>query len=347
MKRDLMNAVVVVTGASSGIGRAAAVAFAQRGAHVVLAARNEEALHEALTECESHGPKALAVPTNVTEEAAVRQLAHRTIETFGKISVWVNNAGVTLFARFEETPADEFRRVIETNLFGAIHGARAVLPYFREQGAGVLINIASVAAKIGQPYTSAYVTSKFGLMGLSESLRQEVRGTDIHVCTVLPTTTDTPIFQHAANYTQRAVKPLGPVNDVWRVAEAIVACAEKPRREVSVGGAAKWMGVLHALVPAFIEKFMARKVEKGHFSRRAAPWSSGNLFHPMNDSAGVSGGWRTPAAENGNGHATTPAAVGLSVAVPAVAAWLALRGRRAGRRRRSHKLLLPSEKQKI
>src|SRR5205814_6243190 len=147
--------------------------------------------------------------------------------------VLVNTAAVTLFGRLEETPSEPYRRVIETNLFGYVHGSRAVLPYFREQGSGVLINVASVVGKLGQPYTSAYVASKFGIVGLSECLRQELRDAkDIHVCTILAPSTDTPLFQQAANYTGRAVKPLSPLHEPEEVAQTIVHCAERPQREV-------------------------------------------------------------------------------------------------------------------
>src|SRR5207244_7676562 len=131
-------------GASSGIGRAAALAFARRGATVVVAARRELPLRQLARECERLVGRSLAVPTDVTDEGAVQDLVCRVLETFGRIDVWVNNAAVTLFGRLEETPAEPYRRVIETNLFGTVHGVRAVLPSFREQGSGVLINVASV-----------------------------------------------------------------------------------------------------------------------------------------------------------------------------------------------------------
>ncbi|HET6518579.1 MAG TPA: SDR family NAD(P)-dependent oxidoreductase, partial [Geminicoccaceae bacterium] len=121
-----------------------------------------------------------------------------------RIDVWVNNAAVTLFGRLEETPPEVFDRVIRTNLFGYIYGARAVVPYFREQGSGTLTNVSSIVAYAGQPYTSAYVMTKAAIRVFGECLRQELLDApDIHVCTVLPASSDTPLFQHGANYTGR------------------------------------------------------------------------------------------------------------------------------------------------
>lgn len=147
MRLGIENTVTVITGASSGIGRATALAFAAAGGTVVVAARREAALDELAQECETSGGKALAVPVDVTDGPAVEALARRAIETFGRLDTWINNAAVTLFGRFEETPIADFRRVIDTNLLSYVHGARAILPWFREQGRGVLINVSSGVGK--------------------------------------------------------------------------------------------------------------------------------------------------------------------------------------------------------
>jgi NAD(P)-dependent dehydrogenase (short-subunit alcohol dehydrogenase family) len=291
MPRKLSGSVVVITGASSGIGRAAALRFAQKGATVVLAARNKQALRDVATECEQLGARVLQLPTDVTDEAAVKELARRARADFGRIDVWVNNAAVSLFARFEESPPDAWRRVVETNLFGYVHGARAVLPIFREQGEGVLINNASILARMGAPYLSAYTTTKFAIRGLSESLRQELLGTDIHVATVLPASIDTPIFQHAANFTGRAIKPLTPIYPVEKVARAIVRLAERPRRELLVGASGHRLAALRALAPKLGEALIARQVDRDHFQDAPAPSTTGNLFTPSTV-ADLSGGWR-------------------------------------------------------
>ena len=322
MPRKLRDAVVVITGASSGIGRATARAFAQRGATVVVAARREQALREVATECEQLGGRALAVPTDVTDEAAVQALARRAVESFGRVDVWVNNAAVTAFGRFEETPPEAYRRVIETNLFGYIYGARAALPIFREQGSGVLINNASIVANVPQPYASPYVISKHGVRALGMSLRQELAldgARDIHVCTVMPATIDTPFFQHAANYTGRAAKAMPPVYPAERVAETIVRFAERPGREAFVGNSGRLLNLQQTLAPGLGERLMATMVDKQHlYQDRPAPPTDGNLFEPMPQGTGVSGGWK---ADGGPAPARRAAAAGLAAGVPALAAW--------------------------
>jgi NAD(P)-dependent dehydrogenase (short-subunit alcohol dehydrogenase family) len=294
MPRKLRDSVVVITGASSGIGRATAHAFAREGASVVLAARREEPLNEAAAEYEDLSGRALAVPTDVTDEGAVKELARRAIENFGRIDVWVNNAAVTLFGRFEETPYDAYRRVIETDLFGYIHGARAALPYFREQGSGVLVNNASIVAKVPQPYTSPYVISKHGIRALGESLRQELYldgAKDIHVCTVMPATFDTPLFQHAANYTGRAAKAMPPIYPAERVAKTIVRCASRPKREVFVGNSARMLSSQFTMAPGLTERMVATMVDRQHLADEPAPPTPGNVLEPMEQWTGVSGGW--------------------------------------------------------
>ena len=318
MPKPVRESVVVITGASSGIGRAAAHEFARNGATVVLAARREQALDEAARECEERGGRALAVPTDVTDEQAVRALAQRTVEQFGRIDVWVNNAAVSLFSRFEETPPDLYRQVIETNLFGYIHGARAALPHFRQQGSGTLINVSSVVSEAAQPYTSAYNITKYGIRGFSESLREELMldGThDIHVCTVMPASTDTPIFQQAANLTGRAVKPMDPVYPVEQVARAIVNAVEHPRAEIMVGNAGRQLVLLKRLLPLSVfERLMAWKVDRDHLTRDPSPQTPGNAFEPMPQYAWTSGRWRS----SGGPSLGKWALVGLTLAAPAV-----------------------------
>ena len=244
-------------------------------------------------------------------------LAARAVDAFGRLDVWVNNAAVSLFGRFEDSPLELYRRVVETNFFGYVHGARAALRRFKDQGSGVLINNASIFATMGAPYISAYVASKWTVRSLGESLRQELSldgAGDVHVCTILPASIDTPIFQHAANRTGRAIKPLNPVLDAERVADAIVRLAKRPRRERVVGHAGRTLRLTYRLA-AFGERMNARQVDRHHFEGVPAVDTDGNVLAPMTEWTDVSGGWK----DSGGGRAVAVAVLAGAV-VPAAAA---------------------------
>jgi short-subunit dehydrogenase len=258
---------------------------------VVVAARREQPLQAVAEACERLGGRALVVPTDVADEAAVEALARRAVERFGRFDVWVNNAGVYLAGRFEDIPPADFRRAIEVDFFGYVHGTRAALHQFRAQGGGILINVGSVASVVPMPYFSGYTAAKFALLGLSLALRQELRGTDIHVCAVLPPSTDTPFFQHAANYDGRPLRAMGPIYHPDRVARTIVALAERPRRVAVVGGVGRILTWLYALAPAAVERAAATLFQRQHWRDAAAPPTSGSLFAPVADGTGITGGW--------------------------------------------------------
>jgi NAD(P)-dependent dehydrogenase (short-subunit alcohol dehydrogenase family) len=292
MSTGLREKVVVITGASSGIGRAAARLFARDGASVVLAARSRKSLEEVARECEQCGAQALVVPTDVADEKQVRALARCAIEHFGRIDVWVNNAAVIMFARTEDAPLEAYRQVIETNLFGYIHGARAVIPYFRKQGHGVLINNASLGGAVAFSWASAYIISKFGIVGLSQSLRQELLDApQIHVCTVLPASIDTPIYQKAANYTGCAIEPIPPIYSAEMAARALVALARRPARQRIVGGVGRLLLLGNRLAPGLTERIMAVKT-RDRFEERPVTPTPGNLFEPIPQYNQESGGWK-------------------------------------------------------
>jgi len=292
-KRSLDNAVVVLTGASSGIGRAAALAFAGEGARLVLAARDREALEKVVDECEQLGAQALAVPTDVTNSDAVQHLADEAARFGdGRIDVWINNAGIGAVGAFDETPMAAHEQVVQTDLLGYLRGAYVVLPYFKQQRAGVLINTLSMGSWVAHPFAAAYSASKYALRGFTEALRGELTDwTDIHVCDVYPAVMDTPGFRDSGNYTGHALQPVPPLHDPRRVAEAMVDLAQHPRRGVTVGASARLIRLAHALVPHF-ESLVGRATAFALNRARRAPASSGNLFHPPTGERRIDGGWR-------------------------------------------------------
>lgn len=316
--------VAVVTGASSGIGRATALRLAREGADVVVAARRGWALESLAEECRRHGVRALPVVTDVTDAAAVDRLAQQAVASFGRIDVWVNLASVSVFGPLHATPVEDVRRVLDVNVMGYVHGARAALEQMRRQGSGVLVNVASVVGEVPQPYTAAYSMAKAAVRALSVSLRSELwldGARDIDVVTVLPATYDTPFFQQAANYSGRRAQPLPPVYAPQRAARGVVGAVRRPRREVTVGPGGRLIRAQHRVAPALTETMMAVLVDRTHLSRtHAAPPTSGNLYAPSSDErlARVAGGW--------GGRRRT--AVRTLAGTGALAAGLALRRRR-------------------
>src|SRR5829696_8154993 len=283
MRRRIESKVVVITGASRGIGRATARLFAKCGASVVLAARREDALLEVAAECEARGGRALVVATDVSDFRAVDNLARRAVDHFGSIDVWVNNAVLAAVGRLEEVPPEANRRVVEANLLGYMHGAQAVLPLFREQGRGVLIFMSSGFGLVGAPYAGAYTATKFAQRGLAQALRGELRGTDVRVCTIMPGGVDSPAYRLAANYSGRAAGPESFLASPEKIARAIVRCAERPRPEMVVGNSVRTLKLAHALFPKLVERAVARTIEKGFLRDEAEEATSGNLFEPKGE----------------------------------------------------------------
>jgi short-subunit dehydrogenase len=278
---SLREKVVVITGASSGLGREAARQFAARGAKLVLAARRAHELEQTARMCEAAGGSALCVVTDVTREEQVAALADRALATWGRIDVWVNNAGVTMFAPLEEGAFEDHRRVIEINVFGAMLGARAAIPIFRRQRRGVLINVGSILSKIGQPFVPSYAISKFAIHGLSEALRAELAELpEVHVCTLLPFVIDTPHFQTGANVVGREARAMPPMQSPEKVAQALVQLAERPRRELHVPRVAALGFVVHWLFPRTTERLLLRALSRWHFTEARQAPTRGNLYEP-------------------------------------------------------------------
>jgi short-subunit dehydrogenase len=323
MRPGLSESIVVVTGASSGIGRATALAFARRGTAVVVCARREALLESVIEQCRSMGAEGLAVPADVRDETSMRAVARRALDRFGRIDIWVNNAGVGALGAFEALPPDVFRGVVETDFFGCVHGTRAVLPHFMAQGHGVLINVASMLGKMAMPYYTAYAAAKFAVVGFGETLREELIGTGVDVVTIMPAAIDTPFVEHSANYTGRALKPPRPVYDPEDVASTIVRAAEHPRREIFVGGVARALNVLHTMSPELYEQVARTMTDYDHFQDRTATPTPGAVLAPIASGTDIRGGWREPRSTRR--QPTRAVAIGTALALPAYLALRALR----------------------
>jgi short-subunit dehydrogenase len=316
MKRDLLTKTVVITGASSGVGKAMALELAQHGAKLVLAARRLDALNELVGECNELGALAIAVPTDMRSPESIRQLATKAHEFGGAIDVWINNAGVLAAGALDEVPAEVNEDVIKTNLLGYMHSAHAVLPYFKRQGHGILMNNISVGGWFPTPYGAAYTASKFGIRGFSESLKGELTGfPHIHICDLYPGFLDTPGIQHAANYTGKSLKPAPPVYDPKKVARAVVSVIKCPRSRSTIGAASLFLRVAVQLFPA-LTRYITVSVIRAYL-KKAAPMtvSSGNILQTVPYGTSVEGGWRKPLNKSMNTKAGLLAAGIAGVAV--------------------------------
>jgi len=253
--------VVTLMGASSGIGREAALQFAKRGAKVVVSARSEEGLDSLVGEIQSMGGSAVAVPADTSDFEQVKAVADRAVEEYGRLDTWVHLAAVGLFATFEQTTPEEFERVVDVNLMGQVYGAMAALPHIKREGRGALIHISSVEAKRSFPFHSAYGASKHGIDGFLEALRVELKheGWPISVTQVMPGTINTPFFDKGR--TKFGVKPVGipPIYEPETVANIILYAAENPARDLVSGGAAQLMIINQRLSPRMVDAILTTR----------------------------------------------------------------------------------------
>jgi len=293
------GSVIVVTGASSGIGRATALALAREGARVVLLARRADALDEVAAEIAAEiGPgRTLVIPVDVSDADAVEDAAVAAEQRFGRIDGWVNNAAVTMFGPLLDTPLTDLRRVLDVNLMGYVHGTRSALSRFAAQDSGVLVNVSSLLGRIAQPYGTAYTMSKFAIRGLSVAVREELRlagKRGVSVSTVLPAAVDTPIYASAANHSGRVPHPPPPVYRAERVAQVVLNQLRRPRREAVAGGLlGRAFVATHNLAPRLAERMLAIDVDLSLRDDGApVPPTSGSLHAPGAAPAAVGGGWR-------------------------------------------------------
>ncbi len=262
--RELKEQVVVITGASSGIGREAALRFGAEGASVVLAARNGEALEEVAGQVRARGGAALVVVTDVALWEQVAHLASAAVARFGRIDTWVNNAGISEYATLEDLPVADMERIIQVNLLGTMYGVKAALPVMKRQGVGTIINVGSGLGVRSIPLQGTYCTSKAGVKGFTEALRMELKHDypDIHATLILPAAINTPFYDNARSRMGVRPRAMPPVYEAGAVAEAIVFAAAHPRRDIYVGSASKALAVLESIAPDITDRLMARTLYK-------------------------------------------------------------------------------------
>ena len=286
--------VVLVVGASSGIGRATAHEYSARGAHLVLAARSRDALEDAAQECLDRGAASATVEVvDVADGTAVASAVDRVLAEHGRIDVCVHSAALIAFGEFLDVPAEVFDRVVTTNVLGTANVARAVLPGMRERDDGVLVVIGSVLGRISVPQLITYCTGKWAVRGLTRMLSQSVRDRrGVRVVGVAPGATNTPVYAQAANVTGRAARPPVPVDPPEKVARAVVRAADGRRRgETSVGLANPVMVLGHELLPAVFDLLVGPLMGLLALTREPMAPHEGNVLSPTPEGESTHGPW--------------------------------------------------------
>jgi len=317
------NIRAVITGASSGIGAATAVAFARQGAQLVLGARGREGLDDIARRCREAGGLAEVHMVDVTDADAVAAFAAKARDALGTIDLWFSDVGVGVVGKYLDVPVEDHRQVIETNLVSHMHDAHAVLPIFLRQGHGIWVNMISLGGYVTTPYSAAYAASKFGLRGFSAALRGELHDhPHIHVCDVYPTFVDTPGFAHAGNYTGAKLSYPPGVLAPETVADAVVKLAHKPRATTVVGMPAlalKLSEFANPVSAVLMKRFLDRWSQR---AERTAV-TAGSLYRPSPGASGIHSGQRR---ENQQKNTALVAGAALAAAAIGVQLW-----RRRGR----------------
>ena len=282
--KKLRDQVIVITGASSGIGLATARMAAERGARVVLASRNEEDLRRACDEIRRRGGRATFVVADVAVPHAVDRIGEVAVREFGGFDTWVNNAGVSIYGKLTEMPLEDKRRLFETNFWGVVHGCRTAVRRLRRTG-GAIINVGSIVSDRAIPLQAVYSASKHAVQGYTDGLRMELEHDEapISVTLVKPSAINTPYLEHARNYMDKAPTFPPPVYAPEVVAEAILECAEKPVREITVGGGGRMMAVMGMVAPRISDIYMEQTMFRQQKSDARPAHNQDSLYSPGHD----------------------------------------------------------------
>lgn len=270
--KPLRDQVMVVTGASSGIGLATARAAARHGTRLVLAARSANALSELSRELTALGTDAYVVPTDVARFEDVASLAREAHTRFGGFDTWVNNAGVGLYGELETVPVDDMRRLFDINFWGVVHGSLEAAKHLKTRG-GALINVGSTVSDRAAPLQGIYSASKHAVKGFTDALRMELEaeGAPVSVTLVKPGPIDTPFTENAKNYMDKAARHIPTVYAPEAVADAILHCAETPVRDVYVGASGKVQAAMGLWAPRLTDWFMEKAAIPGFKADKPAP----------------------------------------------------------------------------
>ena len=296
--RPLDQQVVVITGASSGIGLTTALAAAAQGARLVLAARSVQTLEDLAVDLNEAGTEAVSVVCDVGERAQVQRVADVAIERFGRIDTWVNNAGLSIYGRLDEVAQEDSQRLFQVNFWGVVHGSLAALPHLRARG-GALINVGSEASEAAIPLQGMYAASKHAVKGFTDALRIELEadGAPVSVTLIQPTAVDTPFPDHAGNYLARQPKLPTPMIEPEKVADAILEAATSPRRDVKVGAMAVLNTTVSRLLPSLADTLARRQM--GRQQRNEAPWARHGTLYQAGESGRIRGRGNQNAADSG------------------------------------------------
>ncbi|MBA2465655.1 MAG: SDR family NAD(P)-dependent oxidoreductase [Nocardioidaceae bacterium] len=293
MTDEAASRVVLVTGASSGIGRATAHLLAARGDRLVLASRSAEALEQTRQECVSRGAHdVLVVPTDVGDAEAVDALVDAAVDHFTRLDAVVHAAAVLAYGRFQDVPPDVFDRIIVTNIIGTANVARSALGVFDNQQGGSLVIVGSLLGKIVTPYMSSYCTSKWAVHSLARTLQIEARRTPgVHVSLVSPGGVDTPVYDQAGSYTGHPAHPPPPVDPPEKVARAVVGSLDHPRREINVGLSNAVTVIGFRVLPGVFDLLVTPLMRFFGQGRESIEPHPGNVFEPVPAREAVHGRW--------------------------------------------------------
>jgi len=265
--KPINEQVMVITGASSGIGLATAELAASKGAKLVLAARSDETMDNVISQLTADGAQAIHVVADVGERAQVERIAQAAFERFGRIDTWVNNAGVSVYGKLEDVSEADNKRLFDTNFWGVVNGSLVALKHIKQSG-GALINVGSEVSDAVVPLQGMYSASKHAVKGFTDALRVEVCEIDqapVSITLIRPTAVDTPYPQHAKNYQDKEAKLPTPMIEPQQVAEAIIDAAENERRDVKVGAMSKFNTFVSKFAPSVGDKMSAKQADRQHY----------------------------------------------------------------------------------